>query len=505
MGEAERLARFGVWRWDVATGRVRWSPELERIYGLEPGAFAGTVEAFVSFLHPEDRDRVWDSVQRAIETHEPFVWEERILRPDGQERVLRSQGRTVLGEDGAVIELVGVCHDVTDRVAAERALGHGERRMRAIMDNTPSLITVKDLDGRYLMANEEAGRIAGVHPDEMVGRQCADLFPTLAEQFRRNDRAAAGELEPVYDDAVLIVDGEPRTYRSVTFALPDERGYPIETCTIATDVTERRHREIESQERRSWTRRIELALDEGRMRAYAQPVVDIRTGEAPWSELLVRMEEPDGVQLPGVFLPAAERWGLVQAIDVWMVEQAVALAPGLSAEVNLSAVSLCDPGVRERIGALLRAAPDAATRIVFEITETAAARNLEAACAFAEELTELGCGLALDDFGTGFGSFTYLRQLPIRYLKIDMSFVRDLPRSPGDQRVVRSIVSIAAQFGLRTIAEGVEDEPTLELLRELGADYAQGFLLGRPSPVPADAGAGAGAVSLNAGASRRRR
>jgi EAL domain-containing protein (putative c-di-GMP-specific phosphodiesterase class I) len=184
---------------------------------------------------------------------------------------------------------------------------------------------------------------------------------------------------------------------------------------------------------------------------------------------------------PDAFLPAAERFDLIQAIDAWMVARALRLAPAMACEVNLSAVTLCDPAARHDIVALLRAAPAAARRIVFEITETAAAQHLDAACEFAADLSELGCGLALDDFGTGFGSFTYLRKLPLRHLKIDASFVLQLVHSLDDRRVVRSIIGIAEEFGLRTIAEGVEDQATLDLLRELGAHYAQGFHLGKPA------------------------
>jgi EAL domain-containing protein (putative c-di-GMP-specific phosphodiesterase class I) len=196
--------------------------------------------------------------------------------------------------------------------------------------------------------------------------------------------------------------------------------------------------------------------------------------------------ETDLVLAPQEFLPAAERFGLVQSIDVWMVERALEAATELSPEVNLSAVTLCDPSARAVILSRLAGAPEALRRrIVFEVTETAIAENLEDAVQFAGQLTELGCGLALDDFGTGFGSFTYLRKLPVRYLKIDVSFVLDLVASVDDRRVVQSIIGIARQFGLETIAEGVEDESTLELLRELGADYAQGFHLGLPAPLPA--------------------
>ena len=152
-------------------------------------------------------------------------------------------------------------------------------------------------------------------------------------------------------------------------------------------------------------------------------------------------------------------------------------------KVHHLAVSLRDAEARRKIVDTLEASADFAERIVFEITESAAVDHIEAACNFAEELTDLGCGLALDDFGVGFGSFTYLRKVPLRYLKIDRSFVGKLARSQDDERIVRSIISIADQFGLRTIAEGVEDEETLSRLRELGAHDVQGYHLGDPVPL----------------------
>jgi PAS domain S-box-containing protein len=488
MAEAERIVGFGVWRWELSTGRVLWSDELHRIYGLRPGEFAGTVDGFLAHLHPGDRERVWAAIGRAVRRLEPFVFEERIVRGDGEQRVLLSQGRALAGPDGIATALVGVCHDVTSRVEAERALGHSDRRMRAIIDYTPSIVAVKDLDGRYLMTNAETCRVLGASPGEIVGRQCSDLFPAVSDQLRANDRQAIAEREAVYDEAVLMRDGSPRTYATVTFVLPDDDGLPVETCTIGTDVTERKERESARQERRDWQDRIRSALREDRMLVFAQPVVDLRTGAPEWCELLVRMRSRDpGTALlqPAAFLPAAERFGLVQAIDVWMVRQALSLAAVPAPEVNLSAVTLCDPTARREIVALLEAAPEAASTIVFEITETASAGHLEAACEFAGELTSLGCGLALDDFGTGFASFTYLRMLPLRYLKIDRSFVLRLVHSRDDRRIVQSIVGIARQFGLRTIAEGVEDQPTFDLLRELGADYVQGFHTGPPALVAA--------------------
>ncbi len=485
VAEAERIVRFGVWKWDIGSGQVRWSDELHRIYGLRPGTFGGTVDAFMAHVYPEDRDRIQTLITRAIETLEPFTFEERIRRADGQERTLVSEGRVVPAANGSAAALVGVCHDVTDRTQVERALGASERRMRAIIDNTPSVISVKDLEGRYLMSNAELGRVIGIPPDELIGRRCGDVFPPeIADAQRLDDERVVSDGGPVYGEAVLTHDDEQRTYVTVTFALPDERGLPAETCTIATDVTERRERETERRERTAWTERIATALTEGRMLVFAQPIVDLASGAHVSSELLVRMRDADaasGVLPPAAFLPAAERFGLIQSIDVWMVGQALGLPAEMASQVNLSAVTMCDAAARQRIVELLAGAPDAARRIVFEITETAAAAHLAAASAFADDITEIGCRLALDDFGVGFGSFTYLRSLPISYIKIDLSFVRGLVDSLDDRRVVQSIIGIARQFGSKTIAEGVEDAATLELLRELGADLAQGYHLGRPA------------------------
>jgi PAS domain S-box-containing protein len=475
MTEAERIAGFGVWNWDIASGVVRWSDHLHAIYGLSPGEFEGTVDAFVARLHPDDRERVGAHIARAVETLEPFAFEERVVRPDGSVRTLLSQGRPIPGPDGSAAALVGVCHDVTERAAAERALGASERRMRAILDNSPSAVAVKDLDGRYRMTNVECARVLGVAPDDLIGHECHEhLDDELADRLRHNDHLAAALGEPVYEEMVLMRDGEPRTYMMVTFALPDAAGHPVETCTIGTDVTERKELEAQRLARVEWETRINSAIDEGRLVAYAQPIIDLRTGMEASCELLVRMHEDGELVQPPAFLPTAERYGLIRAIDVWMVRQAIEIAATRAPEVNLSAISMCDAAVREEIVSLLSGAPQAARRIVFEITETAAAEHLDSARAFAEEVTALGCGLALDDFGTGFGSFTYLRDLPLRYLKIDTSFA-------CDRRIVQSIVGVARQFGLQTISEGVEDEETLELLRAVGADYAQGFLLGRPA------------------------
>jgi EAL domain-containing protein (putative c-di-GMP-specific phosphodiesterase class I) len=146
-----------------------------------------------------------------------------------------------------------------------------------------------------------------------------------------------------------------------------------------------------------------------------------------------------------------------------------------------------DPQLIGAIERHLREEVDPAN-VTFEITETAAVENLNAAGELVTRLRELGCGISLDDFGTGYGSFTYLKHLPVTELKIDMEFTRGLVDDPADRRVVRSMLAVARNFDIRTVAEGVEDEATAELLSELGVDLLQGYYIGRPAPMPAPAG-----------------
>jgi len=246
---------------------------------------------------------------------------------------------------------------------------------------------------------------------------------------------------------------------------------------VAFDVSEEKETET----------RLRGVLTEEHLLAYSQPILDHRRGEIVQEELLVRMRGTDGsdrILAPAEFLPDAERCGLIGLVDRWMSAHAVALSrQGRRAEVNLSAVSIGDEEFTARLEHWINRAGVNPSNLVFEITETEALEQLDVAVDFAERLTRLGCQFALDDFGTGFGSLTHLRLLPVRYLKIDTSFVRDVTSNIDDQAMVRGIVAIARELDVLTVAEGIEDAATLELTTELGVDYAQGFHIGRPAPV----------------------
>ena len=238
--------------------------------------------------------------------------------------------------------------------------------------------------------------------------------------------------------------------------------------------------------------RIRKALEEDRFVLDCQPILDLSSNEVSQYELLLRLQDDRGGEplLPGAFLYSAERFGLIQAIDAWVVREAVALidrhtraGSRLVLNVNLSGKSIGDPELTALIESLVTGTPIDPACLVFEVTETAAIANVEQAKSFALRLRELGCQLALDDFGAGFGSFFYFKNLAFDYLKIDGEYIRDVDTNPMDRLLVEALVSIARGMGKKTIAEFVSGDDVTSVLRMIGVDYAQGYHIGRPRPI----------------------
>jgi diguanylate cyclase (GGDEF)-like protein/PAS domain S-box-containing protein len=237
----------------------------------------------------------------------------------------------------------------------------------------------------------------------------------------------------------------------------------------------------------TWLQQIRSAIRNERLVLHGQPILPLAPGEhPPMYEMLVRMCDETGTLIdPSSFLPTAEQFGLIRDIDRWVLARGLRFAArGNHVSINLSARSLADPDLTARVTDELQRTGARAEHVTFEFTETAAVSSVEDAHGLTDALRALGCGVALDDFGTGFGTFVLLKHLPVNALKIDTEFVRALSASPADQRIVRSIVQIAADAQMATVAEGVEDAGALALLREYGVDFAQGHHIARPAPLP---------------------
>ena len=452
-------------------------------HGYEPEEMIG--RPFTDFQTPlmGERDRL--VAAEVLEGGEFQQYETEHLRKDGTPLTLSFNAVPLRGPDGEVIGSTGTARDVTEQKRVEDAVASKHRQLQSIIDNSPLVIYAKDAGHRYLLANRELEVQLGLPPGGAVGRTDFELLPEPeAERRRAADQRVLDSARADESEELLTIDGRERAYLVHRFPLRESDGTVYAVCGVGTDVTERREREDDLRAKLEWSLRIRQAIDEDRLVLHAQPIVDLATGEQVQQELLVRMRDEDGgLVMPGVFLPPAERFHLAPLIDRWVIAQAAVLASDRRVEVNLSAQSMGDDSLVEYVETQLRDAGADPHNVVFEITETAAARDIEQATRLAEQLSALGCGFALDDFGTGYGSFTYLKHLPVDYIKIDIEFVRHLKPDSPDLQVVSAIIDVARKFGIRTVAEGVENEEALELLRELGADFAQGYHLGRPAPL----------------------
>jgi diguanylate cyclase (GGDEF)-like protein/PAS domain S-box-containing protein len=398
----------------------------------------------------------------------------------------------------------------------DRQVLHAERN-----DGRVALLFL-DLD-EFKYINDTLGHEAG----DVVIKSVADL---LREQLRGHDtiarlggdefaiclsdsdedgaRTVADRLLTTLRSHQLTVAGQPvNTTASVGIAIYPESGRTGRDLLVRADLAmyvakeQGRNRsnsatpgagdQARMQSKLQWERRIRDALEQERFVLYRQPILDLRCNRVTKYELLLRMVGEEGQLIPPqAFLSVAEQFGQIRAIDRWVVTRAIhTLAEqGRAGEmadlgVNLSARAFDDDTLCALIGREMQATGVNPANLIFEITETAAIQDIDRARRFMERLRALGCRFAIDDFGTGFSSFYYVKQLPVDFLKIDGSFIRNLPRDPVDHHLVRAMVEVARGLGKETVAEFVEDEATLAWLREYGVDHAQGFYIGRPEPV----------------------
>jgi PAS domain S-box-containing protein len=397
--------------------------------------------------------------------------------------------------DGRPAGLVGVSVDISERVESQRQMQGARDYLRTITDSMGDGLFTLDTDGRLIYLNPAGEALLGWRQDELIGRvmheathhRHADGRSLSLEDCPLVNPPTEGPVVHVDDDVFIRRDGSelPVELTAAPFRTEDGvRG----SVVVFSDISERKTKERQLRERieaSSSVARIRDALAEDRFLLYAQPIIDLSSGKTVQHELLLRLRERSGAIIaPQEFLPAAEESGLILEIDSWVVRHAIALASaGHRVELNLSAHSLSAPGLIDDFRKQLERTSADPALIVVELTETALLANEQAAELFIGRLAALGCKLALDDFGTGYGGFTYLKRLPVNFLKIDIEFVRDLPINRASQQVVKAIVSLAQGFGQRTVAEGVENETTLRMLRDLGVDWGQGYGIARPRPV----------------------
>jgi diguanylate cyclase (GGDEF)-like protein len=387
-------------------------------------------------------------------------------------------------------------------------------------DGHPSALLMLDVDG-LKRVNDAMGHPAGdalvrqtaqllrdrLRETDSVGRLGGDEFAVLLRGSRVNEAAAVGQdllerfrdreeepaAEPIRPTISIGLTSLRRKFTGPEEAVGAADSAMYEAKRTGGDRVAMYSRRLphRSEGRSAWAEQISAALDDDRIVLYRQPIVHLESRKVHRHEVLVRMRSVDGDILPpDAFLPAAERFDLVQALDRRAAHQAVMMiatsdpdGEPVRLEVNVAAKTVDDPEFIDALAEALRETEADPANLIFETSEQVAVSDLKRARAFAERIAELGCGFALDNFGSGFGSFFYLRHLPVDHIKIDGDLIGGLTSSRVDREIVSSIVDVARSLELETVGERVNDEPTLSVMQELGVDYAQGFHLGAPTPV----------------------
>jgi PAS domain S-box-containing protein len=486
----------GVWRVNPELVTDYVNPSIARMLGYTVAEMLG--RPLSQFLDSEQLQTAEASIKRqsngAVER-----LEQTLRRKDGTQLRTLLSVNAILDDDGEHVGNLAIVTDVTQQRETETHLRQIETFLAGVTESMQEGLLTLDADGRIATLNHAAKLALGYSGEELIGQTlCARLGCAGGVSERCPPgccrlSAIGSSSEPIHmDDEVFArKDGSRLAVDLSAAPLADEAGRQTGHVVVFRDISERKRASELARlelEEMSWIGRVRDAMDEQRMVLAAQPIVELATGEQSSEELLVRLRDRSGqLVAPGRFLPAAERFGLIAVLDRWVIDQAAGMAAhGHAVNVNLSAQSLGDPELAGAIERMIREQHASPELITFEITETALTEHLELASQFTERIAALGCSFALDDFGTGYGAFTYLKTLPIKHLKIDIEFVRDLLQNEASQRLVSATVQLARSFGQKTVAEGVEDAATLERLRELEVDYVQGFYLGRPQLIVAE-------------------
>ena len=678
---SQTFSNIGSWEWDIASGRMVWTPNVYRMFGVSENDRDISYERLLGRILPDDRPAVEGALRTTLESGQPYHVVHRLRLDDGEIRWLMNRGDVVRDAAGRPLRMYGVVQDITEQKRAEEALYREKEHAQVTLSSIGDGVITTDTEGRIRFLNPVAEYLTGWKNEQAIGKPLTEVFNIVNELTRRpavnpvarclreghivglanhtvllrNDGrefAIEDSAAPIRDrDGTLV--GVVLVFHDVTKAremanrlswqashdaltglhnrmafeerlrqlvrYPDNpRGNDLHTllyidldqfkvvndiaghiagdemlkqvahlllqqvrdtdmlarlggdefgvvlthcdlvhaqrvadamhqalddykfswdermfrvgasigvlefrpgessltdllsaadmaCYAAKNAGRRRTHvyqvdDVHMQQHRSemdWAARINDAVEENRLVLYGQTIARLSNGLMPPGlafEVLVRMRDESGELIaPGVFLPAAERFDLISIVDRWiitrafsMVAECVARRGGIDiahCAINLSGGTLGDETLLPFIKTQLSLHNLPGRLFCFEITETAAISNFQSALRFIRDLRAMGCRFALDDFGSGLSSFSYLKNLPVDYLKIDGTFVRGIATDPVNRTLVGNINDIGHLLGKHTIAEYAEDDATLAILRELGVDYAQGYGISKPQPL----------------------
>ncbi|RWP72933.1 EAL domain-containing protein [Mesorhizobium sp.] len=530
----------GIWHHDLAARKSYWDERTREIFGLVADTDEVSSDLWHSYLHPDDRDYAERAHKVPLQTQKVVAVQYRIIKRDGEVRHIESLIRFIADAQSSG-QILGTVRDITEAKQREQELAHAADHdaltgllNRAAFDRLlaqhiatarPLAVFYVDLD--YFKAlNDFAGHAAGdlalksvaegilgclppsVHAARLGGDEFALLVPDC--DAAQAERIAGAVLAAIRDADLGSTATSRKLAASIGIAFVADANTAVADALACADdacyaakAAGRNRFAVFSPETTSGSGGLNAArlaadtvdaMEDGRLKLFGQEIH--RLGK-PWDEnrhveVLARLVGRNGRLIPpDEFIPAAERFGIASRLDRWIIRTALSLhgpalkSGALTLGFNLSAQTLSDPQLWDFVDAVIDETGAPHSGIGFEITETAAVTNVTAAEQFVRKARERRCRVSLDDFGAGMSSFEYLRRFPVDAIKIDGSFIEHIAESRFDREIVSAISGIAKSLGCSVVAEKIEEQDALDILRDMGVAFGQGFLLHRPEPLQA--------------------
>jgi diguanylate cyclase (GGDEF)-like protein len=526
-----------VYDWSPSSGRIQWSGEPAPLFGVAGAELFHHASLYHAMLDEDGARARRLLIDAPPSDREPFCLEYRLKRTNEEPVWLEDRGACFIGPDGRTERVIGSVRDVTPRKAHEAKLAHAAHydemtghltrgrlkdrlaQMLAAPAQCPVAFCVVAIDELAVInevygvdAADDAIVAVGKHltvaagEGAVIGRTAGNKFGIVLPNcgVADVDLRAARLRTTVRDSVIETAAGSISvTVSAGAVVAPDDADTAQRAMARAEEALDRAKGQgrggyavyVHSHQRESNRRRtvsigdqILSALADDRVVIAYQPIVEARTGKLDGYECLARILRSDGTLLPaGDFIPVAEQLGLVRLIDRRILDMSLAALrkyPAASLALNVSGMTASDHLALDAFAQTLEQNRDIAPRLVVELTETAALLDIEESVRFTARLRDIGARVAIDDFGAGYTSFRNLQALRVDMVKIDGSFVRGIANSPDNHVFVRTLVDLARNFRLQTVAEWVGDQREADILCAMGVDFLQGFHFGKPELRP---------------------
>lgn len=542
---AQRLACMGTWVWELHTDKMWFSDEVLQIFHYDPLSFDASFQAFISSVHPVDRERVLDATNNAIESNSSYSIDHQLLLYDGKSCFVHTEASVVTDQNGIPIRLEGAIQDISERKAAEDQIRHlaffdiltdlpnrtlflehlnrilfksqtDKKRFAILFIDIDEFKTINDTLGhisgdcllqKLAMRLKESVRIDDFTSTGMVARLGGDEFVVIIDHLKSSEDVAivAQRIIGNISLPVQLEGTEVVVTASIGISIFPDDGQDTDTLLKHADIAMYSAKDNGKNSFQYFSRsmheaaifqlelekELRMAITNDELAMHYQPQVDLLTRRIVGFEALIRWINPKMGEIPpGVFIPMAENNNLICKIDRWVISevcrqirawQEIGIT-GLRIAINLSGRSI----IRKDLATFIRQEVEENSipfqSLQIEITEGVLMADTVASAATLKELKEIGVLLAIDDFGTGYSSLQYLQSLPVDTIKIDQSFVSPISEINEKAPVISAIIALAQSLELNVIAEGVECEVQNDFLTIHGCPMGQGYLYSHPVP-----------------------